>query len=156
MRFPPDRPHRFSRRTPEFGRSHRGLEELTASQLSPPTRPTIHPVRIARTHYPRFVPRVGLRFKEMRTLSALGLSKGWARKYLNLRMRIESSPPLHDPLVCQHPLKHGSPSSVQRSDPCGALMHGPLKHGPLKYGRPKHGAPHSSSNLWLVSSVSEY
>ena len=48
----------------------------------------LHPVRIARIHNPRFVPRVGLRFKEIRTLSALRLSKGWVRKNLNLKMRI--------------------------------------------------------------------
>ena len=47
----------------------------------------IHPVRIARIHYPRFVPRVGLRFKELRTLSALRISKGWVRKDPNLGLR---------------------------------------------------------------------
>ena len=44
----------------------------------------IHPVRIAITHYLKFVPRVGLGFKEIRTLSALRISKGWVRKDPNL------------------------------------------------------------------------
>ena len=47
----------------------------------------LHPVRIARIHYPRFVPRVGLGFKEIRTLSALKTSKGWVRKDPNLGLR---------------------------------------------------------------------
>ena len=40
----------------------------------------IHPVRIARIHYPRFVPRVGLGFKEICTLSALIISKVGSEK----------------------------------------------------------------------------
>ena len=44
----------------------------------------IHPVRIAIIHYPIFVPMVGLGFKEIRTLSALMISKGWVRKDPNL------------------------------------------------------------------------
>ena len=47
----------------------------------------LHPVRIARIHYPRFVPRVGLGFKEIRTLSALRVSKGWVRKDPNIGLR---------------------------------------------------------------------
>ena len=47
----------------------------------------VHPVRIARIRYPRFVPRVGLGFKEIHTLSALRISKGWVRKDPNLGLR---------------------------------------------------------------------
>ena len=47
----------------------------------------IHPVRIARIHYPRFVPRVGSGFKEIRRLSALRISKGWVREDPNLGLR---------------------------------------------------------------------
>ena len=65
----------------------------------------IHPVRIARIRYARFAPRVGLRCKEMCTLSAQIISQGWVRKDTNLRLRtgctspgppIQSRPP---PLV---------------------------------------------------------
>ena len=48
---------------------------------------SLHPVRIARIHYPRFAPRVGLGSKEIRTLSALRISKGWVRKDPNLGWR---------------------------------------------------------------------
>ena len=67
-----------------------------------------HPIRIRRIRLPRFVPRVGLRFKQIRTLSALRFPKGWVRKerelgvvyvrldvyvdVLNLRMRIGCRP----------------------------------------------------------------
>ena len=44
-------------------------------------------IYIARIHYPRFAPRVGLRFKEVRTLSALRISKGRVRKDPNLGLR---------------------------------------------------------------------
>ena len=54
-------------------------------------RIALHPVRIARIHSPRFVPRVGLGFKERRTLSALIISKGWVRKN-NLGLRTGCTP----------------------------------------------------------------
>ena len=50
----------------------------------------IHPVRIARIHYQRFVPRVGLPRNHLLTGSltvALRLSKGWVRKDANLGLR---------------------------------------------------------------------
>ena len=50
-------------------------------------RACVHPVRIARIHYPRFVPTVGSGFKEIRTLSALIISKGRVRKDPNLGLR---------------------------------------------------------------------
>ena len=55
-----------------------------------PRRPLsgIHPVLIPRIRCPRFVPRVGLHFKAIRTLSALRISKGWVREEPNLGMRI--------------------------------------------------------------------
>ena len=47
----------------------------------------LHPVRIARIHYPRSAPRAGLGFKEIRTLSARLISKGRVRKDPNLGLR---------------------------------------------------------------------
>ena len=54
------------------------------------TRQDVHPVRIARIHYPRFVPRVGLprNFLLIGSLTAaLRFSKGWVRKDANLGLR---------------------------------------------------------------------
>ena len=51
----------------------------------------LHSVRIARTHYPRFSPRVGLPRKiymKGNLTAALRFSKGWVRKDDNLRTRI--------------------------------------------------------------------
>ena len=47
----------------------------------------VHPVRIARIHYPRFSPRVGLPTKIHligNLTAALRFSKGWVRKYRDL------------------------------------------------------------------------
>ena len=67
---------------------HLGNRQQAISERMP-----LDPVRTARIHYPRFVPRVGLRSKEIRTLSAPRLSRGWVRKDLNLRMRIGCTKP---------------------------------------------------------------
>ena len=58
--------------------------------FSAPHRAVIHPVRIARIPYPRFVPRVGLPrnlFLIGSLTAALRFSKGWVRKDANLGLR---------------------------------------------------------------------
>ena len=64
---------------------HRGMS--TFEQM---IRERVHPVRIARIHYPRFVPRVGLPrnlFFIGGLTAALRFSKGWVRKDANLGLR---------------------------------------------------------------------